>query len=242
MSQEFDFSATRQYETYDKNQKFGLNEHAYNKELPSEPLQEAIRIVTSNLEAFRSSALHEDISTYIRDWHRVFIEDKEPNFEQMKVVLDHVPELSWVNIRAQPDAWVVTKDGRYIIYDRKSGTIRDERRKNPLSEQLKVYALKLLTRTKKNIEDISIEWYEIYVPSMEIFGGEIQDIHIQWISDKIISDVTTISDYLHDNDVSTNKPLAVEKFLRTDDTKKCDTCRFKRVCDKLKTFESHTLF
>jgi hypothetical protein len=160
----------------------------------------------------------------------------------MKVNLTDIPELQWVNIWAQPDAGAITKDWTYIIYDRKSGTIRDERRENPLSEQLKVYALKILSKTKKTIDDATIEWYEIYVPSMERFGWKISAENISTITQRLISDVTSIKAYLIDGDVVKNKPIASEKFLRTEDTNKCTTCRLKQVCDKLKKIEKPTLF
>jgi hypothetical protein len=93
MTQEFTWSANRSYDRYDKDNKFGLNEHAYGWELPEGPLEEALRRVAGNLDAFIASDLHQEIAQHIIDGNAVFVETKEPNFEQMKVNLSHIPEL-----------------------------------------------------------------------------------------------------------------------------------------------------
>ena len=61
MRHEFAASESKDYTSYDKTQKFGLNEHAYGWDLSDNALDEAIDKVRSNLIAFRADALHTEL-------------------------------------------------------------------------------------------------------------------------------------------------------------------------------------
>jgi sulfatase maturation enzyme AslB (radical SAM superfamily) len=89
---------------------------------------------------------------------------------------------------------------------------------------------------------VRVEGYEVYVPSMEMFGGEVTDMDITGITNRILQDVRAIEEYLVNNDMILNKPLEAEQFARTDDSYKCTHCRFLKVCNGLKKFEKNTLF
>lgn len=106
-----------------------------------------------------------------------------------------------------------------------------------ISEQLKIYALKLLLKSHLDIEKVDIEAYEIYLPSLHQYGGKIGKADMDYIIQKLKEDVEFQKQFLMDNDIVRNQPLSPDNFPRTNSAKKCATCTFRKVCEDLKNFE-----
>lgn len=99
MQQEFQSAKNRQYSRYDKDNKFGFKEFCYGDDI-SEQLEDGIIRVLGNLDALRTSDLHQTLLHYISQQYKRYIESNESDFEQMKLVLDHHPVLQDVSIWA----------------------------------------------------------------------------------------------------------------------------------------------
>ena len=106
-----------------------------------------------------------------------------------------------------------------------------------ISEQLKIYALKMLLKSNINIEDVDIEAYEVYLPSLHQIGGKIEKADIDHIIEKLKEDVEFQKQFLEDSDIIRNQPLSHDNFPRTNSAKKCATCTFRKVCEDLKALE-----
>ena len=153
----------------------------------------------------------------------------------MKLNLYTIPELRAVNVMAAPDFGVVFSDNKYLILDRKTG--QEKMDTESISEQLKIYALKLLLKSNLDIEKVDIETYEIYLPSLHQIGGKIEKSDIDHIIQKLKDDVEFQKQYLVDNDIINTPPLSPDNFPRVKSAKKCASCTFRKVCEDLKNFE-----
>ena len=78
-----------------------------------------------------------------------------------------------------------------------------------------------------------IEAYEVYLNSMNAYGGVITQQDIDDIIVKIGKDVESQRQFLVDQDVEKNIPLDVVLFRKTTSAKKCESCVFRGVCGKL---------
>ena len=78
-----------------------------------------------------------------------------------------------------------------------------------------------------------IEAYEVYLNSMNAYGGVIIQQDIDDIVVKIGKDVEGQKQFLVDQDVEKNLPLDMVLFRKTTSTKKCESCAFRSVCEKL---------
>jgi hypothetical protein len=258
MEQEFHTARHRQYKRYDKDQKFGFKEFCYGgkdaihttrhpeqsegsrNDLQWEmSLEDGVQKVLWNLDAFISSPLHETVLGYFNAWYKAYIESNESDFEQMKLVLDHHPVLQDVTIWAGPDFGITGTDNSYYIYDRKSGTEK-EIPQDSITDQLKVYAYKLLCNTGKTLENTTIYAYEVYLPSMYMIGGKVIQSDIDHIKDKIVDDVHELQSLVTDANIKNNIPQHVDRFQRTTDTHKCSFCSMRRVCAALKKIDRDT--
>src|SRR5690606_19035493 len=154
----------------------------------------------------------------------------------MKLVLDHHPVLQDVTIWAGPDFGITGTDNTYYIYDRKSGTEK-EIAQDSITDQLKVYAYKLLCNTGKSLENTTIYAYEVYLPSIYMIGGKVSQADIDHIKDKIVDDVHQLQALIVDGNIKNNLPQPVDNFQRTTDTHKCSFCSMRRVCAALKKID-----
>lgn len=136
---------------------------------------------------------------------------------------------------AAPDFGVVFSDNKYLIIDRKTG--QEKMDTDGISDQLKIYALKLLLKSNIDIEKVEIEAYEVYLPSLHQIGGKIEKADIDYIVQKLKEDVEFQKQFLVDNDIIKNQPLSPDHFPRTNSAKKCASCTFRKVCEDLKNFE-----
>jgi hypothetical protein len=255
MEQEFHLAKSRQYKRYDKDQKFGFKEFCYGgkdaihrtrhpeqsegfrNELQWEiSLEDGVQKVLWNLDAFIASPLHDMIVGYFNAWYKAYIESNQSDFEQMKLVLDHHPVLQDVTIRAGPDFGITAADNTYYIYDRKSWTEKDIPQ-DIITDQLKVYAYKLLYNTSKTLDDVTIYAYEVYLPSMYMIGGKVSQADIDHIKDKIVDDVHELQALVVDGNIKKNIPKHMDNFRRTSDSSKCMMCSMRRVCAALKKID-----
>jgi len=235
MKTEFQISKTRDYTSYDRDHKFGLSEHYYGEDIDAK-FEETIQKVLHNLEVFLQSEWLEKVQYYFNTAKTVYIENpRERDFDGMKVSLHSIPELKEVNVMAAPDFWVVFSDNKYLIIDRK--TWQEKIDIDSVSDQLKIYALKLLLKSHHAIDAMDIEAYETYLPSMRQSGGKIEKIDIDHIIQKIKDDVEYQRQFLVDGDIVKNEALSSSNFSRTKSEKKCASCTFRKVCEDLKNFE-----
>lgn len=235
MKHEFELSKTRDYTSYDRDQKFWLSEHYYGENI-DDKLEDVIQKVLHNLDVFMESDRYQKVHHYFKTAKTVFVEKpRQKDFESMKVNLSSIPELRNLNVMAAPDFGVVFSDTNYLIIDWKSGQEKIDT--DGISDQLKIYALKLLLKSRMHIEDLDIEWYEVYLPSLNKYGGKIQKSDIDHIIQKLIDDVEYQKQFLVDGDIVKNEPLSHEYFPRTKSEKKCASCTFRKVCEDLKKLE-----
>lgn len=235
MRSEFEKSEKKDYTKYDKNNPDGLKEH-YFHENNSIDLEQGIQKITDNLRAFIASPLHTQIQWYFKAGHSYYIESKERNFDIMKLYAPELTESEDTMIRAAPDFGIVMDEKNYIIYDRKTGNDA-ERIPGQISDQLKMYAVKLLHKTNKTIDDITIHCYEVFLPSMQQYGGVITAQDIANITQTIQSDVQELKSLIQEGNGRKNIPLSSQSFTRTTSTAKCRECRLRKVCAKLKKRE-----
>ena len=235
MKTEFEISKTRDYTSYDRDHKFGLSEHYYGEDV-DDKLEEAMKKVLHNLDVFMESDRNEKVQYYFKNAKSVYVESpREKDFESMKLNLNSIADLKNVNVMAAPDFGVVFSDNKYLIIDRKTG--QEKMDTDTISEQLKIYALKLLLKSHMDIEKTDIEAYEVYLPSLHQIGGKIEKADIDHIIQKLKEDTEFQKQFLVDGDIIKNEPLSPDNFPRTKSAKKCASCTFRKVCEDLKNFE-----
>jgi len=235
MRKEFEVSKNRDYTSYDRDNKFWLSEHYYGEDV-DDKLEDVIKKVLHNLDVFLESDWNQKVQHYFKTAKTVYVENpREKDFEGMKLNLYTIPELRAVNVMAAPDFGVVFSDDKYLILDRKTG--QEKMDTDTISEQLKIYALKLLLKSNLDIEKTDIETYEIYLPSLHQFGGKIEKADIDGILKKLKEDVEFQKQFLVDGDIIRNQPLSTDNFPRVKSAKKCAGCTFRKVCEDLKNFE-----
>ncbi len=189
-----------------------------------------------NLDVFLESDWNQKVQHYFQTAKTVYVESpREKDFEGMKLNLHSIPELKQVNVMAAPDFGVVFSDSKYLIIDRKTG--QEKMDTDGISEQLKIYVLKLLLKSNIDIDKVDIEAYEVYLPSLHQIGGKVTKADIDHIIEKLKEDVEFQKQFLVDGDIVNNQPLSLDKFPRTKSAKKCASCTFRQVCEELKNFE-----
>ena len=234
MTADFNFSKQRDYSDRDDFfGKFGLSEHFYNEDADS-LLDPAIEKVCGNLDRFIASPWNEKVQDYFNSAKFVYVEHpRNPDFESMKVEIWKLPNLKDVSVLASPDFWVVFSDTDFLILDWKSG--KEEVLDNSVSNQLKVYALKtLLKKWLTSLDWINIEAYEVYLDSMNSYGGVLKQEDIDSIIEKIQYDVEEQKKLLVEWNAYKNQPVDMMMFRKTTSEKKCEHCTFRSVCEKLK--------
>ena len=235
MGEEFEISKNRDYSAgYDREQRFGLSEHFYGEDIDG-AFEGAIKKVWNNLDAFIESEWNEKVQEYFKKAKTVFIESpRQKDFESMKLKLGSIPELRNINVMASPDFGVIFDDKKYLIIDWKSG---QEKMDDGVSDQIKIYALKLILKNGILLDDTEMVGYEVYLPSLNKIGGKITKADIDGIIEKLKEDVEYQKQFLIDGDVFKNEPLPHTSFARTKSEKKCASCTFRKVCQELKELE-----
>lgn len=234
MREEFQFSKNKDFSELKFDDFWWLSEHFYWENV-DDRLEEVIEKVLNNLDQFILSEWWKKVIDFIKKKYLVYIEHPRfPDFDAMRIDLEWIATLSNVNIMASPDFWVVVWENEYLILDWKTG--KDPFDSSVLTDQLKVYALKLLlkaTKGKTNLMNTKISAYEVYLPSLSVYGGEVKQEDIDDIVQKIWKDVDFQKKFLVNEDPLANKPLDSTVFSRTFQKQKCEHCTFRQVCDKL---------
>ena len=232
MKSDFDYSKERDYsDREDFFGKFWLSEHFYGEDA-DELLEPAIEKVCWNLDRFIASSRNQKVQDYFSSAKFVYVEHpRTPNFDAMKIDVSKI-WLKDVSVMAQPDFWVTFSDTDFLILDWKSW--KEEVLDNSISDQLKVYALKmLLKKWLTSLDGIKIEAYEVYLDSMNSYGWVLKQEDIDWIINKIQHDVEDQKQLLIDQDPYKNQPVDLMMFRKTTSEKKCERCTFRDVCKKL---------
>lgn len=242
MDQEYKISKDREYLNYDYNIKFWLTEHYYWNNI-DELYETGKHKILESFEHFLESEFNLEIKKLFADKSNTFfIEPKEKDFDSMKIKIDNIPELIWIDVYAQPDFGIITANKEYLIYDRKSGKIPNKSTEH-ISDQLKVYAYKILQKIWiENIDNFNAKGFEIYLKTLDQFWWKIKKEDLQQIEQKIISDTKIQKELIIEKDVENNQPLASENFPRTTDLQKCSNCTFFKVCEELKKIEKGDIF
>ena len=232
MAADFDYSRERDYsDREDFFGKFWLSEHFYGEDA-NDLLEPAIEKVCGNLDRFIASPRNQKVQDYFSSAKFVYVEHpRNPDFESMKIDVSKI-WLNDVSVLAWPDFWVVFSDTDFLILDWKSG--KEELLDNSISNQLKVYALKtLLKKWLTSLDGIKFEAYEVYLDSMNSYGGIMKQEDIDWIIEKIKHDVEEQKQFLVDQNPYRNQPVDLMMFRKTTSDKKCENCTFRSVCKKL---------
>ncbi len=233
MRADFDYSRERDYSDHeDFFGKFWLAEHFY-WEWWDELLEPAIEKVCGNLDRFIESSWNQKVQDYFDSAKFVYVEHpRTPDFESMKVNIRKLPWLKDVSVLAWPDFWVTFSDTNFLVLDWKSG--KEELLDNSVSDQLKMYALKmLLKKWITSLDWVKIEAYEVYLDSMNAYGGILRQEDIDSIIAKVQHDVEEQKQFLVDQDPYKNQPVDLMMFRKTTSEKKCEECPFRSVCKKL---------
>ena len=233
MVADFDYSRERDYSDFeDFFGKFGLAEHFY-WEWSDDLLEPAIEKVCSNLDRFIESSRNQKVQDYFNTAKFVYVEHpRTPDFESMKVNISRLPWLRDVSILAWPDFWVTFSDTDFLVLDWKSG--KEEVLDNSVSNQLKIYALKmLLKKWLTSLNWVKIEAYEVYLDSMNAYWGILKQDDIDDIISKVQHDVEEQKQFLVDWDPYKNQPVDLMMFRKTTSDKKCEQCPFRSVCKKI---------
>lgn len=241
MEEEFYASKSKDFSKLDFNDQWGLSEHFYGEDIDEE-LPKTIERVHQNLDALINSDRIKKLWSHLEQ-ESIYIEDpRHPNFESMKVETKNIPALKDINIMASPDFWVSYYPHTYFILDWKSW--KEPQNQIGITDQIKVYALKLLLKINRSSElkDFKIQGHEVYLPNMQTYWGEIQQSDIDDIINKIEQDTKFQKQFLINQDPILNQPLDSSFFSRTNNTKKCETCTFRKVCEELKSFEFNNNF
>ncbi|MBO4204088.1 PD-(D/E)XK nuclease family protein [bacterium] len=233
MEDEFAESAQRDYKNdEDFFGKFGLSEHFYGT-MTDEMLPDAIQKVRNNLDRFIASTWNSKVIDYFQTAKFVYVErPRTRDFDAMKVNVSKLPGFKDITVMAAPDFGVTFSDTDFLILDWKSGKedIVDE----GISDQLKVYALKMLLKKGiSTMDGMRIEAHEVYLQNMHTHGGVLTQQDIDGIIEKIQHDVEEQKNFLVDRDPYRNDPVDVIMFRKTSNAKKCEGCTFRDVCQKL---------
>ena len=221
MRYEFEYSKVKDYKNLNFDERGWLSEHFYWENIDDQ-LESTIKRVWNNLDELIHSTWIEKIQDLMNWTNIIYIENpKNPNFEAMKVEIWTLPKLKDISIMASPDFWVIFNKNKYLILDWKSG--KEPQDFIEISDQIKIYALKLLMKKNKKPElwNTEIEWYEVYLPNIHNHWGKIEQKDIDNIIEKIIQDTNFQKTFLVDQDAFKNQPLPTTTFYRTTNEKKC---------------------
>lgn len=234
MEEEFNYSKTLDFNDYDQffERKIGLTEHYYGENVDDQ-LPVVVEKVLGNLDRFMNSDWNSKILSYFENGKEIFVETpRVAQFSGMKVNVDLIKGLENISVLAVPDFWVVFSDVDFLILDWKSG--KEDVLQSWIPDQLKLYALKKLLKMRRtDISWIRIEVYEVYLNSMNKYGGIVTQQDIDDIIAKIQKDVEKQKDFLKDRDPIKNIPLDPEYFHDALSEKKCASCTFRSVCKKI---------
>ncbi|NLK94985.1 MAG: PD-(D/E)XK nuclease family protein [Clostridiales bacterium] len=152
--------------------------------------------------------------------YKELIEDNTKLLEADEGKFDYIV-IEGVKVFALIDTLYIDSKGNYIIVDWKTGKTSEYDK-----EQLLVYAIYVMERYNVPLEKIRgrIEYLNLGEREEYIFEhSEIDDIY-----NRIKNDLNVINNFLIDKE--NNIPKEKEVFRKCDDIKKCNKCKYKKLC------------
>lgn len=231
---EISLSSKKSYDKYDKNNKWGLIEHAFRENVNSEDVIMKLRTaVNSFLEYTKTDDLLKSVIEKIPESAnqdlKCFIENPDDtDWEIKKTKISGID----ADLYLLPDFFIELNKNKFLILDWKTGTPVNDNSEIP--EQLKAYSLKLLENVSA-LDRTNVEFtaYYYFLPSGDKFGGQIDQQTVYEYKEKIISDIEVQKSYLLNRDGKKNIPWAIEKFPLTENLTECHMCCFKIICNRI---------
>ncbi len=234
MDRLFEVSQNRDYTQYDSSQTFGLIEHYQGKSM-DKAFETAKHKVQTQYNNFLNSEFYCGLWAAMDRAQGVFVEPIEPDFDKMKFYINWLPSIP---IWAQAD-FAMISDGIYTIYDWKTGRLPSYDA-NHISKQLKIYALKTLTKLGfEKFDNIDIVCQEVYLKDQDLamFGGNIDSIEqIKDTQEFVKKSIQKLTSMLKDNDPIENIPKSIDRFEKTSNQSKCQSCRYIKQCRELEEY------
>ena len=186
-----------------------LQEYYYGNKLTDTTIEE----IKDRIEFCARGILNSRSYKTIKDEKIKIIEVDEGKFDYIIV--------SGVKVYALIDFLYIDEDGNYVIVDWKTGKESDYDK-----EQLLVYALYVMEKYDVPLEKIigRVE-YLLYENSVD-YKFTYEDI--ENIKNRIDLDLNVIDAFLEDKEI--NRPRPKEDFLKCENLKKCNKCKFKKIC------------
>lgn len=186
-----------------------LQEYYYGEKLDDKVIANIKEKLKSCSEGFINSKTYEEI----RDRQCELLEADEEKFSYLMV--------DGVKVFALLDLLYVNEDNQYVIVDWKTGKEGDYD-----AEQLMVYVLYVMDKYKIPIENISCRVEYLLLNKYVEYKFMEEDIAI--MKDKIDLDMKIINSMLSNE--SLNMPKDKEEFIKCDNIRKCEKCKFKKLC------------
>lgn len=189
----------------------GLFEHEYDLLIPKDEWDELFKIAENCIINFYNSDVYRNIKKVpISNW--IFLEDfLNFNFEGTKIFL----RIDFV-----------IKDGnKVILYDWKTGRERSEEDEN-IKTQLASYALFVLDKWKIQPESITAKIYNLRIDKEDEFA--INNEIIEKVKNYIRENIKSMKELLTDE--KNNLPKDEQEFSKTDISRYCTRCGFKKLC------------
>lgn len=186
-----------------------LQEYYYGNKLDDRTVKEIKERIELCVDGFLESTTYKEI---VEDKCKV-LEVDEGNFDFIVV--------NGVKVYALIDTLYIDNEGYYIISDWKSGKFGEHDR-----EQLLVYVLYVMEKYGVPLEKIKgrIEYLLTGEEAEYTFSHE----EILLVNNRIDMDLNVIDAFLVDKSI--NKPRVKDDFLMCDNLKKCQKCKFRKLC------------
>lgn len=199
---------TGEWDEYPKGEM--LQEYYYDGKLNEEDILEVKNRIERCTESFLNSKTFQEILTLNQE---NILEIDEEKFE---FILVH-----GVKVYALIDALYIDNEGNYIIVDWKTGKESDIDR-----EQILVYALYVMQKYDVEIDKIRGRVEYLLSGENEEFTFDYEDLN--HILHRIGIDLNVIDAFLLDKE--RNEPKEKEFFSMCENTKKCNKCKFRKLC------------
>jgi hypothetical protein len=226
-------SKKKNYARYDKNNKWGLLEHAFGEEVEPEYVIDKFRTA---LKSFIKSTKEDEVLNSAiaaipvskENNFKCYIEDPDnKDWDLMKSRVEGIE----IELHLLPDFYIEREKNRFLILDWKTGSPPEQ--KDEIPSQLKAYSLKILEETSELMkDDTKISGYYVYFPAEEKIGGHIEHQAINEFKANIVSDIQHQKSYLLNGDAIQNIPIAKKRFALTEEVDECKYCNFKIICGR----------
>lgn len=188
-----------------------LQEYYYGEKLESDKIYEIKEKVKCCAKGFMESITYEEIKSSAKK----ILEVDEGKFDYIMV--------HGVKVYALLDLLYIDKDDNYVIVDWKTGKISEYD-----AEQLMVYVLYVMNKYNIPIEKIKCRVEYLLLNEYVEYKFTNEDIDI--IEEKIKLDINVIDAMVVDSENNIPKPK--EDFIRCDSIRKCNKCKYRKICLK----------